>query len=135
MNRFLFVLIVVVSANAGSAELCEFTKQEIEYFEFTENYPFSDRDYTPENVNQAKTSQAAYEAGKKVEYYIPENIQNIIKGGELQQAMLEAQKALKDYGPSHGPRFDREHYNLTLKYLTARKEYCDFRRSHYAVDW
>ncbi len=136
MNRALFIIpLLVISSKASSEGLCSFTSQENEFFEFSESNPFTDRDYSPEEVEKSKQRLADYEAGKKIPYYIHENIINIIKGGELQATMLTAKNEFDNYAPQTDKEWDRKEHELKLAFLSARKAYCDFRRTHYAIDW
>ena len=136
MNRALLIIsLSALSTNAFSEGICSFTKQENEFFEFTESYPFSDKDYSQQSVTKSKQRLEAHKAGKEVPYYIHENAVNIIKGGELQVAMYAAKKEYESYVPLKGKGWDRTEHDLKHKYLSARKSYCDFRRGHYAIDW
>lgn len=127
--------LISLSCNAMSNGFCTFTQQENEYFEFTEHFPFSDKDYSPESVSESKKRLDAHKSGAEVKYYINENTTNIINGGLLQKEMLLAKKDLEVYVFTDATKWDRKSYDLKYKYLTARKHYCDFRRTHYAIDW
>ena len=135
IHGFIIVLLSVLSFNAQSNEICTFTAQEKEFFEFTESYPFKDKRYSQQSVSDAKERLKAHKSGKKVNYYIHDNTLNIIKGGELQSQMFEAKKELEEYIPIDQSKWDRKKYKLKYKYLKSRKEYCDFQRTHYAIDW
>ena len=136
MNRIvLLISLLNASFNTYSDGMCSFTIQEEEFFGFSESYPFSDKDYSPAKVAESKQRLADHEAGKEVPYYIHENTINLIHGGKLQAAMLSAKAEFEKYTPNKDKKWDRKEYDLKLTYLSARKAYCDFRRTHYAIDW
>ena len=128
-------MLLALSSPAYCAGFCTFTEQEKEFYEFTENYPFSDENFSPENVTKAQKRLDAYSSGEKVEYFIPKNTLNIIKGGKLQQLLREAKESFENYIPADSKKWDRKKHDLKYEYLKARKEYCDFQRRHYAIDW
>jgi len=134
-HRFILILLLALSFNVKSEEICTFTKQEKEFFEFTESHPFSDEYYSKESAAKYKKRLEDHESGKEVKYYINENAINIIKGNQLQKVLFKAKKEYKSYVPVDKTKWDREEHNLRYKYLKARKEYCDFSRTHYAIDW
>ncbi len=125
----------MMSSIAFGQGICSSTDQEKEFFEFTESFPFDDKDFSPESVAQAKRRLESHKAGKEVPYYIHKNTVNIIKGGELQSAMYAAKNEYEAYVPLENKRWDRAEHDLKYRYLSARKSYCDFWRSHYQIDW
>ena len=131
----LLLMLLSLSNTALSDGYCEFTKQEIEFFEFAENYPFSDKDFSPESVTDSQKRLDADRLGQKVEYFIPDNDRNIIEGGRLQKLMLVAKSNFESYVPPDRTKWDRREHELKYEYLKTWKDYCDFRRSHYAIDW
>ena len=135
IRSFIIFLLLILSFNAHSKEICIFTTQEREFFEFSENYPFKDKYFSPQYVAKAKKSLKAHKNGEKVKYYTHDNALNIIKGGELQKQMFEAKKKLEEYVPRTDKEWDRKEHNLKYRYLKSRKNYCDFQRTHYAIDW
>ena len=132
---FTFLLAIMCSGLSQADGLCVFTSQEKEYFEFTESYPFSDKDFSEKEATEAALRLESYSKGNTPPYFIKKNSENIVIGGELLKAFLLAEEQFKSYTPDAGNKFDRKAHDLELSYLTSRKKYCDFRRSNYAIDW
>ena len=130
------ILLLSVSTLVSAKQMCHVSEYEKRYFDLTDNYPFSDEDFSPENVNLTVIRLKAFKSGEEVEYFIHQNADNIIKGGFLQQTLISAKFKFdnteydKNLTNSDILKFDDE-----VNYLKSKLEYCNYQKSTYNIDW